>query len=47
MARKQWKSAKGQTWFRCHHSTVDHIFTLMIIVEEFRDDKTNPLCCFF
>ena len=40
------KRAKGQAGFRKYHSTMDHLFTFRIIVEEFRNTKTNPFCCF-
>ena len=29
-----------------YHSTLDHLGTLMIIVKECYDNKTNVLCCF-
>jgi hypothetical protein len=41
------KRAKGQDRFRRYHSTVDHLVTFRIIIEEFRNTKTNLLCCFF
>lgn len=40
------KRAKCQAAFRRQHSTRDHIVTLRIIVEECRNDKSNPFCCF-
>jgi hypothetical protein len=40
------KRAKGQVGFRRYHSTMDHLVTLRIIAEEFRDTKTNIFCCF-
>ena len=40
------KRAKGQVGFRRKHSTKDHLVMLRIIVEEFCNDKSNPLCCF-
>jgi hypothetical protein len=40
------KRDKGQVWFRRYHSTMDHIVTFRIIVEEFLNTKTN-LFCFF
>jgi len=38
--------AKGQAGFRRQHSKTDHLVTLRIIVEEFRNDKSNLFCCF-
>jgi hypothetical protein len=29
-----------------YHSTMDHLVTLRIIVEEYHNNKTNLLCCF-
>ena len=40
------KWAKGQAGFRRQHSTIDHLVTLRIIVEECRNDKSNLVCCF-
>jgi hypothetical protein len=40
------KRAKGQAGFRRYHSTVDHLVTFRIIVEEFCNTKTNLFCCF-
>lgn len=40
------KWAKGQAGFRRKHSTTDHLVTRKIIVEECRNDKSNPFCCF-
>jgi hypothetical protein len=40
------KRAKGQAEFRRYHSIVDHLVTFRIIVEEFRNSKTNLFCCF-
>jgi hypothetical protein len=40
------KRAKGQAGFRRYHSTMDHPVTFRIIVEEFRNTKTNLFCCF-
>jgi hypothetical protein len=40
------KRAKGQVGFRTYHSSVDHIVTFRIIVEEFRNTKTNLFCSF-
>jgi hypothetical protein len=40
------KRAKGHVGFRGYHSTMDHLITLMIIVEECCKNKTNLLCCF-
>jgi hypothetical protein len=40
------KRAKGQARFRRYHSTMDHLVTLRIIVEECHNNKTNLLCCF-
>ena len=40
------KWAKGQAGFRRQHSTMTHLITLRIIVEECRNDKSNLFCCF-
>ena len=40
------KKDKGQAGFRRHHSTMDHLVTLRIIVEESHNDKSNLFCCF-
>jgi hypothetical protein len=40
------KRGKCQVGFRRYHSTVDHLVTFRIIVEEFHNTKTN-LFCFF
>jgi hypothetical protein len=40
------KRAKGQTEFRRYRSTVDHLVTFRIIVEELCNTKTNHFCCF-
>jgi hypothetical protein len=40
------KRAKGKAGFRRYHSTVDHIVTFRIILEEFLNTKTNIFCCF-
>jgi hypothetical protein len=40
------KRDKGQVRFRRYHSTVDHLVTFRIIVEEFQNTKTNLFCCF-
>ena len=40
------KWAKGQVGFRRKHLTTDHLVTLRIIVEEYRNDKSNLFCCF-
>jgi hypothetical protein len=40
------KRAKGQIRFRRYHSTVDHLVIFRIIVEEFRNTKTNLFYCF-
>ena len=40
------KRAKGHTRFRRYHSTVDHLVTFRIIVEEFHNSKTNIFGCF-
>jgi hypothetical protein len=40
------KRAKGQAGFRRYHSTVYHLVTFRIIVEEFRNTKTNLFFCF-
>ena len=40
------KWAKGQAGFRRKHSTMDHLVTLRIIVNECRNDKFNLFCCF-
>lgn len=39
------KWANGQLGFRSH-STTDHLVTLKIIVEEYRNDEPNFFCCF-
>ena len=46
-----WLESEGkrdncQTGFRRHHSTMDHLVTLGIIVEECRNDKSNLFFCF-
>jgi hypothetical protein len=40
------KRDKGHVGFRRYHSTLDHLVTFRIIVEEFHNTKTN-LFCFF
>ena len=40
------KRAKGQAGFRRKHSTMNHLVTLRIIVEECHNDKSNLFCCF-
>ena len=40
------ESAKDHAGFRRQHSTMDHLVTLRIIVEECRNDKSNIFCCF-
>lgn len=40
------KKAKGQTYFKRHHSNIDHLVTLRIITEECHDSKVNLFCCF-
>ena len=40
------KWAKGQAGFKRHHSTMDHLITLRIIMEECRNDKSNLFCSF-
>jgi hypothetical protein len=40
------KREKGPDGFRRYHSTVDHIVTFRIIVEEFHNTKSNLFCCF-
>ena len=37
--------AKGQAGFRRNHSTTDHLVTLRIIAEEYRN-KYDLFCCF-
>ena len=40
------KWVKGQTGFRRHHSTIEHIVTLGITAEECRNNKFDLFCCF-
>jgi hypothetical protein len=40
------KRARGKFGFRGYHSTMDHLVTFRIIIEECRNDKTDLLCCF-
>jgi hypothetical protein len=40
------KRAKGRVGFRRYHSTMDHIVTFRIIVEEFCNTKTSLFCYF-
>ena len=40
------KRAKGQANFKRNHSTMDHLITLRIIVEECRNNKSDLFCCF-
>jgi hypothetical protein len=40
------KRPKGQAGFMIYHSTVDHLVTFNIIVEQFRNTKTNLFSCF-
>ena len=40
------KHAKGQADFRRHHSTMDHLITLWIIIKECHNDKCNLFCYF-
>ena len=40
------KRAKGQAGFRRKHSTMNHLVTLRIIVEECHNGKSNLFCCF-
>ena len=40
------KRSKGQAGFRRKHSTIDHLVTLRIIMEECRNDKSNIFCFF-
>ena len=40
------KRDKGQAGFRRQHSTMDHLVTLRIIVEDLHNYKSNLFCCF-
>jgi hypothetical protein len=40
------KRDKGHTGFRRYHSSVNHLVTLRIIVEECHNNKTKLTCCF-
>jgi hypothetical protein len=40
------KIAKVQAKFRSYYSTMDHLITLRIIVEECRNNKINLVYCF-
>ena len=40
------KQDKGQAGFRRNHSTMGHLVTLRIIVEESRKNKSDLFCCF-
>jgi hypothetical protein len=40
------KRTKDHIGFKRYHSTIDHFVTFMIIIEEFHNNKTNPLHCF-
>ena len=40
------KRAKDQAGFRRNHSTMDHLLTLRISVEEWRNNKSDLFCCF-
>ena len=37
---------KGQADFRRQHSITDHLVMFRIIMEEYRNDKSNIFCCF-
>jgi hypothetical protein len=39
------KRDKGQVEFKSHHSTMDHLVTLMTIAHECHNNKINLLCC--
>jgi hypothetical protein len=43
---KYGKISKGQAILRSYHSTMDHRFTLRIIVEKCFNNKIDLLCCF-
>ena len=45
-AEKHTKRAKGQAGFRAHHSTVDHLITLRVIMEENRPQEKPLYMCF-
>ena len=50
-ALSQWaesngKRAKGQAGFRPKHSTIDHLFTLRVLMEESRLKGNHLHCCF-
>ena len=40
------KWGKGQAGFIRNHSTMNHLFTLRIIVEECHNNKSGLFCCF-
>lgn len=42
----QGKMDKEQASFIRYHYTITHLFTLRIIVEEYRNNKFNIFCCF-
>ena len=45
-AEKNGKRAYGQAGFRKHHSTIDHLVTLRVLMEESRLRGKGLYCCF-
>jgi len=39
-------SARGQTGFQPDHQTIDHIFTLCVVIEEAQHHSSKVYCCF-
>ena len=45
-AAKNGKRAYGQSGFRKHHGTIDHLVTLRVLMEESRLGGKGLYCCF-